>query len=565
MSGGPLSAKTPLAAWFEPHAGPWVEQFLHHWLGQLGQNDPNRFFQPKLQEIPDPFLLKGMAAGVELLGETLLARKKVLVLGDYDVDGVTGTALLLRFLTQIGFAPDWLIPNRFGEGYGLTQKVVGRLIERAPDLVVTVDNGVTARAEVAALEAAGIRVLVTDHHQSVPESLPQGLVINPKQPGCPFPEKEVSGVGVAFLLLVGLRKYLRDRGFWGQGKEPNLLENLDLVALGTVADQVPLVGLNRLFTQQGLEQMHRKLMEPGCEGAFTYLKVFAAQSQRVRLNAETLGFRLGPLLNAAGRMEDASLALRFLVSPNEAAARQLLGELERLNGMRKKKQTQMLKKAKELAYAQKGEPQALLVFDPEFHEGLLGLVASRLAEELGLPVLVGTLGEEGQVKCSGRSCGPDLVALLESCQGLLTRFGGHAKAAGCQLEQKNLVEFQARLSQGVASAPKGSQPRLAADLELNWQMIGPELTGGLKRLEPFGQGNPKPVFLVQNLKLGQPRVMGQNHLKWEPRPGVELIRWEGADEGMGPGEYQLALTLGENHFNGKISLQGVIEKYFQTA
>ncbi|OGH00607.1 MAG: single-stranded-DNA-specific exonuclease RecJ [Candidatus Lambdaproteobacteria bacterium RIFOXYD1_FULL_56_27] len=565
MNGGPLSAKTPLAGWFEPHSGPWVAQFLTHWLGQLGQSDPSRFFQPKLQEIPDPFLLKGMALGVELLGQTLLAGKKVLVLGDYDVDGVTGTALLLRFLTQIGFEPDWMIPNRFGEGYGLTQKVVGRLIERAPDLVVTVDNGVAARTEVAQLEKAGIKVLVTDHHQWVPEQSPVGLVINPKQPGCLFPEKEVSGVGVAFLLLMGLRKYLRDRGFWGLSKEPNLLENLDLVALGTVADQVPLVGLNRLFTQQGLEQMHRKLMEPGCFGAFTYLKVFAAQSQLARINAETLGFRLGPLLNAAGRMEDASLALRFLVSPDEPTARHLLGELERLNGMRKKKQVQMLKKAKELAYAQKGNSQALLVFDPEFHEGLLGLVASRLVEEFGLPVLVGTLGEEGQVKCSGRSPDLDLVALLESCQGLLTRFGGHAKAAGCQLEPQKLAELQTRLAQNAATGPLAAGPRLAADLELNWQMIGPELTGGLKRLEPFGQGNPKPVFLVQNLRLGQPRVMGQNHLKWELRPGVELIRWEGAAEGMGPGEYQLAVTLGENHFNGKVSLQGVIEKYFQTA
>lgn len=547
----PLEAQYSLDDWFSPQGGPPWRQLMDHWTQAAGISAD--FFSAKLSSMPDPFSLKNLRPAVERFAQMLLGGKKVLILGDYDVDGVTSTALVVRVLRTLGFSAQAVIPNRFREGYGLTPAVVQRILALKPDLVLTVDNGITAKEEVARLRQAGVEVIVTDHHLCVESKVPDGLVINPKQPDCPFEAPDISGVGLAFMFLVGLRSHLRDQGFFAGRSEPNLLEHLDLVALGSVADQVPLTGLNRLLTARGIEQLRRRLKEPQGPGG-VYLQSLA-QAQRLHfIDAETLAFRLAPLINAAGRMQDGALALDFLLEEDPARSAALLDQLTRLNQERKKRQTSMAHKASELAQPQYEQAGIALVFEPSFHEGLLGIVASRLCEQFGGPALVCTQAEDGRIKGSARSKGANLLALFESCAEHLEVFGGHAQAAGCSFGPDQLDPLRAALAQASQAAPLGP-PAPEADLEILPEMISPELVEALKALEPFGMGNKKPVFLVRQWNLPQPRQLAAAHLKWDLSPGVELIRWDGVREDLGSGRHELAFTLGENRFRGQVSLQ----------
>ncbi|MDT8445876.1 MAG: single-stranded-DNA-specific exonuclease RecJ [bacterium] len=556
MSATPLQAHFSLKDWFRPQGPPAWRQLLDYWSAQLELGP--QFFSHHLSAMPDPMVLKNLPQAVELLLERLQEGKEVLVLGDYDVDGVTSTALLVRFLRALGFKVQALIPNRFSEGYGLTEAVVKRVLALKPQLVVTVDNGITAGAEVAQLKAAGVEVIVTDHHLPVPGKMPDGLVVNPKQADCPFEEKDISGVGLAFMLLVGLRKKLREQGFWVGKTEPNLLEHLDLVALGTVADQVPLRGLNRLLTHHGLEQMRRRLREPQGPGA-QYLSCFSQAQGLHFVDSETLAFRLAPLLNAAGRMDDAGLALDFLLETEPARSQALFDELTRLNGLRKRRQQTMAQQAVEQAAPQYQTQGAALVYAPDWHEGLLGIVATRLVEQFGGPALVCTQGSDGRIKGSARSKGAHMLDLLTSCAGHLDQFGGHAQAAGCTFKVEQLEALRLALGQAAQTHGPGLDPP-AADVEINPEMIGVELVDGLKALEPFGQGNKKPVFLLRRLPLNSPRQLAGSHLKWDLGPAMELIRWDGVREGWGAGDFELTCTLSENRFRGKVSLQLIAQK-----
>jgi len=550
-----------LDQWTEPSKGSFGQQLVAHRLAALGHREPHSFFEYSLSQLPDPYSLANVQLGAARLIEGLTGGKKVMVVGDYDVDGVTSTALLVRFFRDCGFSVDWLIPNRFSEGYGLNGLVVKRILSSAPQLVVTVDNGITAKDEVALLTQAGVEVIITDHHLPVPGKTPECLVLNPKLPeNQGFAGLDMSGAGVAFLLLLAIRKGLREQGFWGTAKEPNLLESLDLVALGNVADQVPLLGVNRVLTHHGLEQMRRRLVEPtGQKSAGCYLRTFQEDQKFSFINSETLGFRLGPLINAAGRMEDASLAVDFLLETNPEASVGCLAALKRCNQQRKKKQSTMVTRAGGLI--NEAHPAGLVLVDESFHEGLVGIVASKLSDQYQCPTLVGTYSEQGTIKCSGRSKSGDLTVMLQQIEDLLLGFGGHAAAAGCQFLPEQLPEVQRRFAK-VASGQLGSGSMSpAANYEVNLEMLNLEFVHQLKQLEPFGRGNEKPKFLIPKLRLGSPRVMGEHHLKWEVAAGVELIRWEGGKENMAPGEYQVVIGLSENHFRGKVTLQGVIESY----
>src|SRR5437588_1382661 len=410
-----------------------------------------RFLQPRLEDLPDPFALKGIEAAVARVASALETRETICVYGDYDVDGVTSTAMLVsvfRALAELapGAGPparvDYYVPNRLLEGYGLNVEAMRRLAQRGTRLLVTADCGVTAVAEIDAAAQLGMDVVVIDHHTSsqTAEALPRAVaILNPHQPGCPFPARELAAVGVAFHLLLALRRRLRDAGWFVGRREPNLREQLDLVALGTIADVVPLTGANRVLVHFGLRELAR-----GARVGIAALKSVAQIG--AELSCGDVGFKLGPRVNAAGRLADASVGVRLLLSGDPAEARALAEELDRANAERQDLQARIADEA--VAKAQElGERRALVVSSEGWHVGVAGIVASRLVDRFHRPALV--LCEEGGVaKGSGRSIeGFHLYEALARCSEHLTRFGGHRHAAGVTLPTSAVARLAVSLEQ----------------------------------------------------------------------------------------------------------------------
>ncbi|GAC1337539.1 MAG: single-stranded-DNA-specific exonuclease RecJ [Myxococcales bacterium] len=551
-----------------------------------------RFLNPRLDQLPDPFGLKGIEAAVARLVFALEAREPVCVYGDYDVDGVTSTALLVSVLRKLAAcapgpaAPariDFYVPHRLVEGYGLNLEALRKIAARGTRLLVSADCGVTAVAEIDGAARLGLDVVVIDHHTSaqLAEDLPRAVaILNPHQPGCAFPGRELAAVGVAFHLLLALRKRLREAGwFTGARAEPNLREQLDLVALGTVADVVPLTGPNRILVHFGLQELGRAA-RPGLAA----LKAVAGVAGAV--TASDVGFKLGPRINAAGRLDDASVGVRLLLTDDPAEARRLAEQLDRANGERQELQQRIALEAIEQA-AKLGPPEQrrmLVVSSPGWHVGVVGIVASRLVERFHRPALV--LAEEGdQAKGSGRSVeGFHLYDALARCAPHLTRFGGHRHAAGVTLQTGSVaalaeaLEVQARAQLDLSQL----SPRLRVDAGLGVDEIDLPLARELARLAPFGAGNPEPVFLCPELRAADVKVLpdrrgaGPGHLKMRlvgpARPGeptgVAERTLRGADGvfeaiafGLGDravargGRFSAAVQVGLDRFNGDERMQ----------
>lgn len=500
-------------------------------LWARGIRDPaaaERYLHPKLADLFDPFLLKGALVAVERLQRALAEREPICVYGDYDVDGVTSTALLVSVLRKFaacapGGLPaarvDFYVPHRLKEGYGLNLDAVARLRQKGARLLVTTDCGVTAVAEVERATELGLDVIVIDHHtasQSA-EGLPKAVaILNPHQPGCPFPSKELAAVGVAFHVLLALRKRLREAGWFAGGREPNLREDLDLVALGTVADVVPLVGSNRILVHFGLVELERAA-RPGVAALKRVANVGPA------VTAGDVGFKLGPRLNAAGRLDDASVGVRLLLTQSAAEAQQLAAELDRANAERQDLQARIATEAIEQA-ARLGPPEerrSLVVWSSSWHAGVVGIVASRLVERFHRPALV-LAEEDGVAKGSGRSVeGFHLYDALAACAQHVTRFGGHKHAAGVTLPSAAIPllaeAFEAQARAGLTA--EQLVPRLRIDARLSAAEACFELADALRRMAPFGAGNPEPVFLCEALAVEEARLLpdkrkaGPGHLK----------------------------------------------------
>ena len=404
---------------------PLVACILLH-RGFKTKEDIKSFLHPSLNNFRDPFQLRHMQQALELLQDAVVNDRQISILGDYDVDGITATALVLDFLKACGAEKvDFFIPNRLKHGYGLTEGSTDILLERNTDLVITVDNGITATEEIRRLNDAGVKTIVTDHHLAETDLLPPGIVINPNHPECKYPFKKISGCGVALKLVMALRKSLRTLGWWTSARpEPNLRNSLDLAALGTVADVVPLLDENRIITYHGLKLMNEKPR--------LAIQVLKSLKKVEIITSRTLAFQFGPLLNAAGRLKDADMAVRFLLSNDMLEAEEMAQILDSTNDERREKESDMIQTALKLADEQKNNP-ALILVSSEFHQGVNGIVATRLVENFYKPVLI--LSEnEGKLKGSGRSI-PELNLrnVLSDCSDLLARFGGHAAAAGCSL------------------------------------------------------------------------------------------------------------------------------------
>jgi single-stranded-DNA-specific exonuclease len=488
-------------------------------LWARGYREPSqaeRFLEPRFEHLPNPFELKGIEAAVSRLQRALAQGERVCVYGDYDVDGVTSTALLVSVLRKLGGNVEFYVPHRLVEGYGLNVRALEKLAARGTRLVVSADCGVTAVAEIDAAAKLGLDVVVIDHH-TASQDLPRALaILNPHQPGCTFPGRELAAVGVAFHLLLALRKRLREAGWFASRPEPNLREVLDLVALGTIADVVPLTGPNRVLVHFGLKELAR-----GGRVGVLALKSVAQLAGEV--TAGDVGFKLGPRINAAGRLDDASVGVRLLLSEDLREARALAEQLDRANAERQDLQVRIANEA--IAHAEKlGPPEArrtLVVSSSGWHVGVVGIVAARLVERFHRPALV--IAEEGGVaKGSGRSVeGFHLYDALARCAHHLTKFGGHKHAAGVTLDTGRISDFaQALEAEGrEALDPAQLSARLRIDAELHPREVRMELASQLRRLAPFGAGNPEPVFFCRELAAHEVRLLpdkkgtGPGHLK----------------------------------------------------
>ncbi len=484
--------------------------------GYRDAGQAERFLEPRLEHLPNPFELKGIDAAVARLQRALARQEPICVYGDYDVDGVTSTALLVSVLRNLGGRVDYYVPQRLVEGYGLNVRALEKLAARGTRLVVSADCGVTAVAEVDAAARLGMDVVVIDHH-TASQDLPRAVaILNPHQPGCTFPGRELAAVGVAFHLLLALRRRLREEGWFASRPEPNLREALDLVALGTIADVVPLTGPNRVLVHFGL----RELMQGRRIGVLALKSVAQIAGE---VSAGDVGFRLGPRINAAGRLDDASVGVRLLLSEDPREARRLAEELDRANTERQELQARIVGEA--IARAEQlGPPErrrTLVVSSPGWHAGVVGIVASRLVERFHRPALV--IAEEGGVaKGSGRSVeGFHLYDALARCAHHLTRFGGHRHAAGVTLDTARIAAFSEALEAQGRQALDAAQlsPRLRVDAELHPTELRMDLASQLRRLAPFGAGNPEPVFWCRDLAAHEVRLLpdkkgtGPGHLK----------------------------------------------------
>jgi single-stranded-DNA-specific exonuclease len=470
----------------------------------------SNFLTPSLHRVRSPFDLKDMDAAVNRIYRAITGNEKILIFGDYDVDGISATAVLLDFLRAIGADVTYYIPHRIKEGYSLQlQHITNHVLPNRIRLVITTDCGSGSHEAIAAAGNSGIDVIVTDHHK-VPEKIPPAAaVLNPKRPDCASGMESLAGVGVAFALIIALRKYLRDQNFWNDRPEPNLKNFCDLVALGTIGDIVPLVGENRIFSKAGLDIINSKA-RPGIKA----LCEVAGISHQPAC-AEDVSFRLVPRLNAAGRMAHASLALQLLTTDNIATARQLAQTLDEFNNRRRELERSILEGILEDCQQQPDllNNQTLVKWSPGWHLGVLGIVASRIVETYYRPVILITVaGELG--KGSARSIpGLDLYKALKSCRHCLEDFGGHSMAAGLTIKVENLIEFQRSFEKAVRRMlqPDDRTPRLSVDTQMHFDDISQELTDEIETLSPFGTENPEPVFMAQDIKVVSSKIVGENH------------------------------------------------------
>ena len=476
---------------------------LRRVLAARGINAEDKLFF-ELSDLPRPEQMLGMDQAVSLLTEALQQQWKVTVVADFDSDGATSCALAIRGLKAFGLKHiDFIVPNRFVHGYGLTPELLDEIpLEKQPDLLLTVDNGIAAIAGVREARERGIRVLVTDHHLAA-ETLPEAdAIINPNQPDDSFPSKNLAGVGVCFYLLLGLRQALREQNWFEQQsiKEPNVADWLDIVALGTVADVVPLDQLNRTLVDLGLKRMRQRR---ACAGILALAQV--AGREAAKLASPDLAFSIAPRLNAAGRMEDMGLGINLLLIDNWQQALTMAAQLDQINLERRAVEQQMQQDALQmlntLSLETENSAPGYCLFDSDWHQGVIGLLASRIKEKLHRPVIAFAPGNEGEIKGSARSIAGvhirDVLARIASQHpDLLQRFGGHAMAAGLTLKQGDFEAFAHAFETALSEMvdPAVYQQHLDSDGELHHAEINLELAELIPHAAPWGQGFEEPRF-----------------------------------------------------------------------
>jgi single-stranded-DNA-specific exonuclease len=559
-----------------PRFDPWpsavhpVLQRVYAARGVLAPADA----ELRLKALLAPTAMGGLEAALALLDEALAQDWKITVVGDFDCDGATGTAVAVRGLRLLGLRQvDFRVPHRMRHGYGLSTALVADLLAAPPDLIVTVDNGVASHAGVTAAQAAGIRVLVTDHHLPG-DTLPAAdAIVDPNLPGDGFPSKHLAGVGVVFYLLLAMRARLREKGTYAQRPEPDLGALLDLVALGTVADLVPLDRNNRILVTAGLRLLRSGRGNPGLQALAE-----VAGRQLDAIVATDLGFALGPRINAAGRLEDMGVGIACLLTDDRAEAARLARELDAINLERRGLQAQMVEEGERLlqvaaTLAPDAMPAGVCLYDGDWHAGVVGLVASKLKERLHRPVIaLAPAGSEfpDMLRGSARSIPGfhirDALAEIDASNpGLIERFGGHAMAAGLSLARGHLDSFRAAFEAVAARRLDAAALRaeLLSDGELAADELCRELAMQLRDAGPWGQGFPEPLF-DGTFEVLDWRPVGTHHLKLQLQPArgapVSAIHFSGWNGTPPPARVHLAYQLELDDFRGRCGIQLLVRQ-----
>ena len=504
-----------------PRLGSEVPAVLTRIYAQRGISGAQELEQG-LAFLPPMASMRGLERAVEILAGALAAGQRILIIGDFDADGATSSTVAVRALRMMGAtAVDFLVPNRFEYGYGLTPEIVEVAKQFQPDVIVTVDNGIASIDGVAAAKANGWQVVVTDHHLPGDVLPAADAIVNPNQPGCTFPSKNLAGVGVIFYVMLALRAALRESGYFQRKalEEPNLGLLLDLVALGTVADVVALDQTNRILVAQGLARIRRGLC---CPGISALLEVGGRQREKVA--ASDMGFIVGPRLNAAGRLEDMAIGINCLLSENMTDALVAARELDRLNRERRsierEMQDQAMANLETLQFDDEAAlPTGLCIFQEDWHQGVIGILASRIKDKFHRPVIAFAAADEENIKGSARSVpgfhirdGLDAVATRHP--GLITNFGGHAMAAGLTIKRECLDAFQQAFDAEVQRhlGPEDLQGVVWSDGELDATELSLEVAEQLRQGGPWGQAFPEPVF-DGDFSVVNRRIVGERHLK----------------------------------------------------
>ena len=516
----------------------------------------DQFLNPSLSDLHDPFQMAGMRAALERLGRAIAQKEKILIYGDYDVDGTTAVVVLLTVLGSLGASVEVHIPHRLRDGYGMRVPVVERAAAEGYKVLLSVDTGIREHEVIERASELGIDCIVTDHHLPIDSLPPACAILNPRRPDCAYPDKNLSGVGVAFKLAQALM---------GDRMSESLLQSyLKVVAIGTIADVVPLAGENRVIAKFGLQG----LQQPVQPGLGALLDVAGLKGHAP--TAGDVAFRIAPRLNAAGRMEDARAVIELLTTADRVKAREIALSLDELNGERQRVENSILGEIEDVLNSQPqlSERYTLVFAGEGWHRGVLGIVAQRVVERSNRPTLIVGV-DNGTGQGSGRSIASfHLLEALTASQDIFERFGGHRAAAGFTLPSQRIDELKARFEEYARSvlSPEDLEPRLRVDLEVDLDQIDWPVYEELKKMEPFGLGNPTPVFLARGLRLAlAPRIVGKKHLKLRVGKGAKLfdaLGWNQAKQAnqFGPGDScDMAFTLDENSYQGITSLQMVIK------
>jgi single-stranded-DNA-specific exonuclease len=534
-----------------------ISPFLAQLLINRDITEPEQarlFLEGKLADLYSPWLLKDMDKAVSRINQALAKRESICIYGDYDVDGITGAALLSQVLTELGARHEVYIPHRLTEGYGVNRVAIEKIKQQGVQLIITVDCGITSEPEVALAKQLGMDVIITDHHQPPAKLPPACAILNPKQPGCSYPNDYLAGVGVAAKLAQALV---------GKEKAPQtLLEHLDLVCLGTVADVLPLIGENRILVKYGLQQLTNspKL-------GIKVLKDVANLREEL-VSVWDIGFRLAPRLNAAGRVGNPYSALRLLLTSSYDEASRIARQLDAENQQRKLLEKQILADAQQQwkAQANAGKRRVIVLDSPDWHIGIVGIVASKLVEEFYLPTVLICRGTE-PAKGSARSIPRfHLYDALTNCRSHLVGYGGHKYAAGITIKQADIPAFRDKLNQIALETltEEDLTPQLILDGELQLDALGLDKIEDITQLAPFGVANPTPTFCARGLQIMKyPREVGQNHLKMKLRQGQKLL--DGIGFNMGSLQTELCRNITSlvdvafqpqlNYWQGKQQLQ----------
>jgi single-stranded-DNA-specific exonuclease len=558
-AGAIVARRVPLAA-ERTLAQAGVHPLLSRLFAARGVRTPGEL-DCDLSTLIPPSELKNADAAAALLADRIASGKRLMIVADYDCDGATACAVGLRALAALGAQVDYFVPNRFETGYGLSPQVVDLVAPGRPDLIITVDNGIASFDGIARARALGIATLVTDHHLPA-DSLPDAAcIVDPNQPGCPFPSKAIAGVGVIFYVMLALRAELRRRGAFAARAEPNLADLLDLVALGTVADVVKLDRNNRVLVTQGLKRMRAGRLQPGIAALFG---VAGRDARRAR--AFDLGFALGPRVNAAGRLADMRLGIEALATSDYGRALNIAQDLDRLNRERREVEESMRHDAEAaVAEIDVGDAASLVLFDDQWHQGVVGLLAGRLKDRHHRPVIALAPAGDGELRGSGRSIpglhlrdALDLVS--KRTPGLLVRFGGHAAAAGLTLRADDVERFRAAFDAAVREMidpaafgrtveTDGSLERGYASLDVA-RMLGDEV---------WGQGFPQPLF-ADEFTVESQRLVGERHLRLRlARDGARYDAIMFRRTEPVPARVKAAYVLGIDEWNGTETLSLRVE------